>query len=125
MKHIKGIIAILVMLLAIVIIVENLSELSSTVILKVNLLFWARQTPPMAIYLVIIIAFLIGVLLTGFFGIFERFKLKREIKTLTRQNKGKDKELNSYRNLPIVEDKMEDKNLLEREQGNTVTPNQS
>ena len=46
------------------------------------------------------------IFIAGFFGIFERFRLKREIKVLTKQNKGKDKELTSYRNLPIVEDKI-------------------
>jgi uncharacterized integral membrane protein len=119
MKHIKGIISVVVMLVVIIIVVENFAELSKTVILKVNLFFWAHESPPMAVYLIIIIAFLIGVFIAGFFGIFERFRLKREIRVLTKQNKGKDKELTSYRNLPIVEDKMVEENLGERDQNNT------
>ena len=119
MKHIKGIISVLVMLVVIIIVVENFAELSKTVILTVNFLFWAHESPPMAVYLVIIIAFLIGLIIAGFFGIFERFRLKREIKVLTKQNKGKDKELTSYRNLPIVEDKIREENLVERDQDNT------
>jgi uncharacterized integral membrane protein len=104
------------MLAVVIIIVENFPELSKTVTLKVNFLFWAHETPPMAVYLVIIIAFLIGVFIAGFFGIFERFRLKREIRVLTKQNKGKDKELTSYRNLPIVEDKAAEETLVERNQ---------
>jgi uncharacterized integral membrane protein len=107
MRHIKAIASILVMLFVVIIVVENLEQLSKTLTLRVDLLFWGVKTAPMAFYLVMITAFLIGVLVAGFFGIFERFRLKREIKRLSKENKEKDKELNSYRNLPIVEEKME------------------
>ena len=108
MRHIKAIVSILVMLFVVIIVVENLGELSQTLTLRVDLLFWGVKTPPMAFYLVVIIAFLIGVLVAGFLGIFERFRLKREMKRLSQENKEKDNELNSYRNLPIVEEKIED-----------------
>ena len=108
MRHIKAIVSILVMLFVVIIVVENLGELSQTLTLRVDLLFWGVKTPPMAFYLVVIIAFLIGVLVAGFLGIFERFRLKREMKRLSKENKEKDNELNSYRNLPIVEEKIED-----------------
>jgi len=108
MRHIKAIVSILVMLFVVIIVVENLGELSKTLTLRVDLLFWGVKTPPMAFYLVVIIAFLIGILVAGFLGIFERFRLKREIKRLSKENKEKDKELNSYRNLPIVAEEVED-----------------
>jgi ATP adenylyltransferase len=44
------------------------------------------------------------VLVTGFYGIIERFRLKGEIKTLVSTSREKDKELNSLRNLPITSD---------------------
>ncbi len=109
MKHIKAIISILVMLLIVILIVENLGELSKTLTLKVDLLFWDCKTPPMQFYLVIIIVFLLGILIAGFYGIVERFKLKKEIRIISKANREKDKELNSFRNLPIVESKIEDK----------------
>jgi putative membrane protein len=117
MKHIKAIISILIMLLVIILIVENLGQISKTLTLKVDLLFWAHETPPMAFYLVMIIVFLLGVFITAFFGIFERLRLKKEIKVLSREKIERDKELNSLRNLPIVEGKIEDK---EPEQGGQV-----
>ena len=108
MKHVKAIVSILVMLFVVIIVVENLEQLSKTLTLRIDLLFWGAQTAPMAFYLVAIIAFLIGIFLAGLLGIFERFRLKREIKRLSNENKEKDKELNSYRNLPIVEEEVED-----------------
>ena len=113
MRHIKAIGSILVMLFVVIVVVENLEQLSKTLTLRVDLLFWGVKTAPMAFYLVMITAFLIGVLVAGFFGIFERFRLKREIKRLSKENKEKDKELNSYRNLPIVEEEIENTTAVE------------
>jgi uncharacterized integral membrane protein len=108
MRHVKAIVSILVMLFVVIIVVENLEQLSKTLTLRIDLLFWGAKTSPMAVYLVVIIAFLIGIFVAGLLGIFERFRLKREIKRLSSENKEKDKELNSYRNLPIVEEEVED-----------------
>jgi len=108
MRHIKAIVSILVMLFVVIIVVENLEQLSKTLTLRIDLLFWGAKTAPMAFYLVLIIAFLIGIFVAGLLGIFERFRLKREIKRLSNENKAKDKELNSYRNLPIVEEEIQD-----------------
>ena len=113
MRHVKALISILVMLLIVIVIVENLEQLSQTLTLRIDLLFWGAKTGPMAFYLVVIIAFLIGIFVAGFLGIFERFRLKREIRRLSKENLAKDKELSSYRNLPIVEEKIEDRAFVE------------
>jgi len=70
----------------------------------------------MAFYFVIIIVFLLGILIASLYGIFERFKLKKEIRILSKEKREKDKELNSLRNLPIVESKIEDMELIEENQ---------
>ena len=116
MKHIKAIISLLVMLLVIILVVENLEQLARTLTLKVNLYFWAWETPPMAFYLVVIIVFLLGILVASFYGIVERFKLKKRLRMLSKENREKEKEVNSFRNLPIVESKIEDKGLVEGDQ---------
>jgi putative membrane protein len=108
MKHVKAIGSILIMLLVIILIVENLEQLSKTVTLRVNLLVWSHETPPMAFYLVMIIVFLLGIFIVGFFGIFERFRLKREIRLLSRENKAKEREINSLKNVPVYEGTKED-----------------
>lgn len=108
MKHIKAIVSILIMLLVIILIVENLGQLSKTLILRVDFLFWSHETPPMAFYLVMIIVFLLGVLITGFFGIFERFRLKKEIRALSREKVAKEREIRSPGNAPVYENTKED-----------------
>lgn len=108
MKHIKAIVSILIMLLVIILIVENLGQLSKTLTLRIDFLFWSHETPPMAFYLVMIIVFLLGVFIAGFFGIFERFRLKKEIRVLSKEKVAKDREMDSLRNVPVYEGKRED-----------------
>jgi len=116
MKHIKAIISIVLMLLAVVLIVENLAQLSQQLTLKVDLYFWEWKTEPMAFYFLIIIVFLLGILIASLYGMFERFKLKKEIRAISKERRAKDKELNSLRNLPIVESRIEDTELIEESQ---------
>ncbi len=118
MKHItKAIMIVLLMLLVIIIIVQNQQELSKTLALKVDFLFWEHETPKMAFYLVLIISFLLGIFIASFFGMVERFKLKKKIRLVSKENREKDRELNSFRNLPIGENKIEDKGLVKGDQG--------
>ena len=104
MKHLRFILAIILMLLVVIIIVQNHGAMSEQVAFKVNLRFIKYESSTMSLYFIVTIAFLFGVLVTGFYGIIERFRLKREIKTLVSASREKDKELNSLRNLPITSD---------------------
>jgi len=70
----------------------------------------------MSFYFVIIIVFLLGILIASLYGILERFKLRKEIRIISKEKREKDKELNSLRNLPIVESKIEDMELSQENQ---------
>jgi putative membrane protein len=102
MKHLRAIVVILFVLLVIIVAVENYQAMSTAVRFRVNLVFLNYETAPMSIYFVVVIAFLVGVIVSGLYGITERFKLKRQIKILVREANEKDKELNSLRNLPVT-----------------------
>ncbi len=102
MKQVKAIAGILLMLVVIIIAVQNFRAFSTTVKFHVDLLFFNWESPPMSLYLVAILTFLIGVFLAGIYGIVERFRLKNELRQLNSMLKEKDKELNSLRNLPVT-----------------------
>ncbi|MBN2060290.1 MAG: DUF1049 domain-containing protein [Deltaproteobacteria bacterium] len=104
MKHIKFIIAIIVMMLVIIVIVENHEAFSTKVIFKLELFSINLQTREISLYYIVAVTFLLGILIAGFYGMFERFNLKKQIKTLINSSREKDKELNSLRNLPITSD---------------------
>ena len=106
MNHLRMIVVILFILLVIIVAVQNYQAFSNTVTFRVNLIFLNWESYPMSMYFVAVITFLVGVLAAGIYGITERFRLKKQIKKLTRDAKEKDKELNSLRNLPVTGDEM-------------------
>ena len=104
MKHLKFILAIIIMLAIVILVVENYEALSTRVVFKIDLFTLHYQSLMISLYYIVPIAFLIGVLITGLYGMVERFHLKRQIKDLIKESKEKSEELNSLRNLPITSD---------------------
>ena len=111
MKHLKFLLAVIIMLLVVVLLVENHDAFSKIIKLRVDLFTIHYQSPEISIYYIAGISFIFGVLITGLYGIVERFQLKEEIKDLVKASKEKDKELNSLRNLPITSDNVGSSNL--------------
>jgi len=106
MKHVRWIVVILVVLLAFIVAVQNYEAISTPVKFKVDLVFFGYETSGFPLSLVAIVTFLVGVILSGLYGMAERFRLKRQIKTIMRDAREKDKELNSLRNLPVTTEDM-------------------
>ena len=104
MKHLKFILWILVALIIVVLIVQNHDAMSTLVVFKADFRIFQFRSSETSLYLIVTSAFLFGVIITGLYGMVERFKLKRQIKTLINDSRVKDKELNSLRNLPITSD---------------------
>jgi len=105
MGHVKIVLGILIGLFVIIVVVQNIDSLNSKVELRVDPVIveemkWSEVT----VYQMVLIAFLAGVLGTGLHGIIERYRLKKQIKVLTRALQDKDKELSSLRNLPLTYD---------------------
>ena len=103
MTHIKVILLIIVCLAVIVLAVQNNQAMSQTVQFRINPVFFREiRSGDISVYVVTAIAFVLGMISTGAYGIFERFRLKKRIKSLTRKLDDQDKELSSLRNLPIT-----------------------
>jgi len=105
MAQVKAIILILVGLVIVVAVVQNNEAMSTSLTFRFNSLLLSEwQASEVSVYQVTIIAFLLGVFVVGFFGLLERFRLKRRIKTLSRDLESKERELKSFRNLAITAD---------------------
>ncbi len=102
MKHVKAILVILFLLVVVIVAVENHSALLTSINFKVDLLFFQAETPNLPVFLIAVIAFLIGVLSMWIYGIGERLEVRRQIRMMTRDMKEKEQELNSLRNLPVT-----------------------
>ena len=104
MKHVKFIVAIILMLVVIILIVQNHEAMSTEVTFRVSLLSLQLKSNSFTLYYIVTIAFLFGVIISGLYGIVERFRLKSDIKSLNKLLNEKDNELNSLRNFPITSD---------------------
>ena len=106
MRHLRFIVAIFLMLFVVVLLVENHEAMSTRVVFRVDLLTLRFESAEMTLYHIVTVAFLFGVIISGLYGIIERFRLKKEIKALVNVSRERDKELNSLRNLPITTDEV-------------------
>jgi hypothetical protein len=105
MVQVKAIILVLLGLVIVAAIVQNNQAMSTPLTFRFNSLFTAEwKSSGVSVYQVTFIAFFLGVVIVGFFGLVERFRLKKRIKTLSKELERKDQELNSLRNLPITSD---------------------
>ncbi len=102
MRHLKVIFGSIFVFLVIVLAVQNYSAFSTSASFKIDLLFFRYETPQMSLYLIALIAFLSGLVFMGFFSLCERLRLKREIKRLNKEARDREKELNSFRTLPVT-----------------------
>ena len=106
MGYIKVIILSAVVALAIIFMIQNITPLSHPLGIRLNLFFVKWESTPYPTYLVILLAFFVGLLAASLVGISERWRLRRQLK-------GKDKtinelrgELSSLRNLPVTGESM-------------------
>ena len=106
MKHIKAIILIFIILLVFIVAVQNYSELTSPIKFGVDLIFFEYETSAMPLAFVAIITFIIGIVFMGVYRITETFRLRGQIKSLIKEAKERDEELNSLRNLPVTTEDM-------------------
>ena len=102
MKHLRWIAVLLALLLVVIVVVQNYEALATKVSFRVDLMFWNGETTGIPLSLVAIITFLIGVIFSGAYGMTERFRLKKEIKSIRKDTRQIEKELSSLRNLPVT-----------------------
>ena len=65
---------------------------------------YLQRVPPIPTYLLIFVSFLVGIIVTGFWGIVERFRLNRTIRRLNKMVRELRKELHSSEAPPIIDE---------------------
>jgi len=63
---------------------------------------YLQHVPPIPTYLLIFVSFLVGIIVTSFWGIVERFRLNRTIRRLNKMIRELRKELHSPEPPPII-----------------------
>jgi uncharacterized integral membrane protein len=101
MSYLKAIFISAVVALAIIFMVQNIQPLSHPLSIRLNLFFVKFETTPYATYMIILLAFFVGLLAASLLGLVERLRLRKRLRDLRKQNDKLRGELNSLRNLPL------------------------
>jgi len=104
MRYLKAFIICAVVALAIIFMVQNIEPLSHPLGIRLNLFFFKLQTTPYPTYLVIMLAFFVGLLAASLLGMAERFRMRRQLRAKAKEVEDLNKELSSLRNLPLTSD---------------------
>lgn len=106
MGYIKVIVLSAVVALSIIFMIQNITPLSHPLGIRLNLFFINWESTPYPTYLVILLAFFVGLLSSSLVGINERWRLRRQVKAQVKRTEELRKELNSLRNLPVTGEPM-------------------
>ena len=110
MIYIKAIVFFLLLLLFLILALQNFDELTTPIKFR----FLMVDTTGMPVAFVAIFTFVVGVIGTGLYGFAELFKLRKQIRLLMRDNREKDMELKSLRNLPVTGEDVSSKKTLKK-----------
>ena len=79
MKSLKPVVFSLITILLVIVIVQNVEVFMDKKMLRVDLMVWKGQTQPIPLPVYFLAFFVVGLLLSYFNGLAERFKAKRNI----------------------------------------------
>ena len=116
MSYLKAIVISLVVALAIIFMVQNIDPLSHPLSIRLNLFFIQFETTPYATYMVILLAFFVGLLAASLLGLMERFRLRKAIRQQRKEVERLNKELSSLRNLPLNDEPIAGSDIAEETQ---------
>jgi putative membrane protein len=102
MSYLKAIVISAVVALAIIFMVQNIDTLSHPLSIRLNLFFIQFETTPYATYMVILLAFFVGLLAASLLGLLERLRLRKTIRQQRKEVERLNKELSSLRNMPLT-----------------------
>ena len=88
MGYIKVIVLSAVVALSIIFMIQNITPLSHPLGIRLNLFFVNWESTPYPTYLVILLAFFVGLLAASLVGINERWRLRRQVKAQVKKNRG-------------------------------------
>jgi hypothetical protein len=101
MKSIRPLFWSLLVIVSVVVVVQNISLFTHKEALRLNLLIKEYQTQPIYLTLYFLGFFLIGLLVSYFYGLAERFKANRTIKNHLKTIRNLEEELRAFRDLAV------------------------
>lgn len=103
MRVMKSLFWVIVVAVLLIFVLQNGSALTAPVEIRLNLFLKDFSPGALPLYGFGLVAFLVGLLLGGGWGVLQQLKLRGRIREAQRLLQERERELSSLRNLPIVE----------------------
>ena len=104
MKAVKLVIFLLVCAFLVIVVIQNQSVFMDTMALEVDIIVWNYETQPIHLSLYFLGFFLIGLLVSYFYGLGERFKAKRIIASQLETIRKSEEEMRGLKSQPNTEE---------------------
>ena len=101
MKSVRPLLWSLLVIVSVVVVVQNFSLFTHKEALRLNLLIKEYQTGPIILTLYFLVFFLIGLLISYFYGVAERFKANRTIKSHLKTISRLEEEIRVLKDSPV------------------------
>ena len=104
MKSFKSVLFFIVLAFLVIAVAENLDVFTHEEALELNLLVWKGESPliPLSVYFLGFL--LVGLLVSYFYGLSERFKARRTIQNHLETIRKQEEEIKVLKSLPITEE---------------------
>ncbi|NVM56697.1 MAG: LapA family protein [Desulfobacterales bacterium] len=103
MKSLRPVLLSLAIIFLMVVVLQNREFFMHREALRLNLLIWKNETVPIPLSVYFLGCFLVGLLLSYFYGLSERFKAKKIMKNHLETIHKLEEEIKVLKSLPIAE----------------------
>ena len=104
MKTVKLVLLAVVGVFLVLAVIQNLSLFTHRESLRLNLLIWQYESAPILLSMYFVAFFLIGLLISYFHGLSDRFRAKNEIKSNVEKISKLEEEIKVLKSLPVQEE---------------------
>jgi len=108
MRYVKALLVILLFVLGLTFFLQNSQIFTATLSVRFEVMDWGGRSQPIPLYMFMVLAFLVGGLITLLYLAADKIKLHRELKRRKSRIGSLEKELSSLRNMSLDENQSEE-----------------
>ncbi|MEF8823915.1 MAG: LapA family protein [Desulfohalobiaceae bacterium] len=108
MRYIKALLVILLFVLGLTFFLQNSEIFTATLSVRFEVMDWGGRSQPVPLYMFLVLAFLVGGLISLLYLAADKIKLHRELKRRKSRIASLEKELSSLRNMSLEESQREE-----------------
>lgn len=108
MRYVKALLVIILFVLGLTFFLQNSQIFTATLSVRFEVMDWGGRSQPIPLYMFLVLAFLVGGLISILYLAADKIKLHRELKRRKSRIGSLEKELSSLRNMSLDESQREE-----------------